>query len=312
MELGDDFFVPETKLGFPISELMKRCWAAQLKILEIFDTICRKYHIKYYIAYGTLLGAVRHKGFIQWDDDIDLWMFREDLNILMCEAVLELKKEGLEFVTPYNDKSYNNLCFRIINTRTTCIDDEFLIKYFYFPFIAGLDIFPLDYVPQKKEEVDFVLQLARAANYLAKNWNNDNGEQDERLSLYYELAGLLNIKTVEENVDNELWKLTDRICSLYTEEDTDRVACYAYFSQDESKIFQKKWFQEIDYLEFENLSLPAPLMYKEVLQAEFGADYMIPKQVEGEHEYPYYKRQQKAFLEMLEKKGIACPELLKM
>ena len=55
-----------------------------LEIFTKFDEICREHNLKYFMMYGTLLGAVRHKGFIPWDDDIDVWMFREDYNKL-CE-----------------------------------------------------------------------------------------------------------------------------------------------------------------------------------------------------------------------------------
>ena len=117
MKYQEEYFTEEVKDGFRVSSLMKRCWAAQIEVLEQFDSICKRLGIKYYAAYGTLLGAVRSGGFIPWDDDIDIWMFREDVNILIEKGMSIIKDEGLEFISAFIDPSYNNMVMRINNTR---------------------------------------------------------------------------------------------------------------------------------------------------------------------------------------------------
>ena len=78
MEFPQEFFLDEVRDGFFVPAMMKRAWAAELEILIEIDKICDRHHIRYFIDYGTLLGAMRHKGFIPWDDDIDISMKRED------------------------------------------------------------------------------------------------------------------------------------------------------------------------------------------------------------------------------------------
>lgn len=74
--LPESFFEPETICDFYVDETRKKIWAVLLDLLIKFDKVCKKHGLKYYLAYGSLIGAVRHQGFIPWDDDIDICMNR--------------------------------------------------------------------------------------------------------------------------------------------------------------------------------------------------------------------------------------------
>ena len=312
MHFREEYFKKEVKDGYEVSSLMKRCWAAQMEVLEQFDEICRKLGIKYYAAYGTLLGAVRHKGFIPWDDDIDIWLLREDMERFLKETKESLVEKGLELVTPYSDRDYHNLCFRVINTRQSRVDQDFLMKYWMFPFMAGVDLMPLDYVPRRENDRELLRTLYLSANKLGIHWHNKAVSMEEKLETYQQLAELIGVPMVEESaVEAHLWKLSDRIGAMYTAKDADQVATLVFYYKNSRKIFDKKWFEKTVYMDFEGFKIPCPSGYKEVLSAEFGDDYMTPVRVYETHEFPYYRKWHELLKKNFEESGLAMPTIWK-
>lgn len=120
----------------------------QLHILEILSTVdrvCRDNNIRYYIADGTMLGAIRHKGFIPWDDDIDIGIPRKDYDLLIQNAEKWLPKP-YELICAENDVNYPFPFAKVQDANTTLIERKSM-KY-----IGGvyIDIFPMDGVPDGK------------------------------------------------------------------------------------------------------------------------------------------------------------------
>ena len=90
MEIKNSFFEDEVIDGFYVPAMIKRAWGAELKVLAEIDKVCRKHNIQYMADWGSLIGTVRHEGFIPWDDDLDICMKRADFKKFLAVADKEL------------------------------------------------------------------------------------------------------------------------------------------------------------------------------------------------------------------------------
>ena len=105
-----------------MSELTKKIQQKELQITEYVAEACEKLGIKYYIAYGTLIGAVRHQGFIPWDDDVDIWMLRDDYDVFIAEGQKYLPDHLL--IQHYTtEPNVNNLFVKVRDTKTLFLEE---------------------------------------------------------------------------------------------------------------------------------------------------------------------------------------------
>ena len=110
----------ETRDGYLVSDRIKRVWRTQIRILEKLDAVCKENGLRYYADFGTLLGAVRHKGFVPWDDDIDVTMPRPDYARL-CEIGSEAFSEPYFFQNYHTEPVLLTTFSRIRDSRTAMI-----------------------------------------------------------------------------------------------------------------------------------------------------------------------------------------------
>ncbi len=118
---------------------LERIWNTEIEILDHIDFFCKTHNLKYSLAYGTLIGAVRHKGFIPWDDDIDIMMPREDYNYLLANWDVS----GYILQNKWTNDDYSQNYTKIRKDHTTFIQWEGEKQYTYHKGIF-VDIFPGD------------------------------------------------------------------------------------------------------------------------------------------------------------------------
>lgn len=284
------FFEEEMRSDYLVSAEMKKVWAVEMDMIVLLDSICKKYDLKYYMDYGTLLGAVRHKGFIPWDDDVDLAMFREDYEKLKEIAKTEIK-EPYFFQTPHTDQIMFGFA-KIRDSRTSAVEfPDFDININQGIFI---DIFPLDDVPGTPEESTAVFQMQTEMLEIISNPQSmleklKNGVQT---TLPYDML-LSLLKESPQQVFSMLEEFSAGQCG--TSDYVDNLVSQVRFRV---PAREKKWYEDTVYLPFENLLLPAPGNYDAVLKKEFG-DYMKIPEDKSRHniiydtECPYYVTMEK-------------------
>ena len=120
IKLPEHFLEQETRCGYEIPSKSKKVWAIQLDLLQRLIEVCDKHDIKFQVAVGSLLGAVRHKGFIPWDDDLDVWMIREEYEKL-CKLPQSEFGEPYFLQTTISDQKFVSTDSRFRNSQTTAL-----------------------------------------------------------------------------------------------------------------------------------------------------------------------------------------------
>ena len=309
MDYPESYFAGEKICDFYVPPMMKRVWASLLDMLAVIDCVCKVYGIPYYAADGTLLGAVRHKGFIPWDDDIDLYMFRDDL-FRFAEIALDVLPEfGLELISPYNESDYNNPLFGVFNGKTMELSEERLQKYHGCPFSIRIDIFAIDNLPDDEGIIQEKLRLSAEAWNLAEVWNDPNKaekDKNDRLQSILRRSGFELLKDIP--IKQQLSMLCDMVVISDDCSESKKVACLHQYSNTYGPCFMREWFGKPDYLKFEHLNVPVPKDYNSILKTIYG-DYMKPVRGGGTHSYPFYAEQMKMLHEAFNKKGVAIPKI---
>lgn len=183
------------------------------------DKVCRDNGIQYFADWGTLLGAVRHHGYVPWDDDVDICMKRQDYDRFIRIAK-DILPEYYEVFDIRSDEDNDNFVTRIINGRNMNVSKEHLKKYHGFPYPAGLDVFPLDYISSNDEEDKLQSELIRIvcsvrSLVMAVNSKGENAAQSEieevnvKIKQVEELCGIQIVK--DKNIAQQLLILAERL-----------------------------------------------------------------------------------------------------
>ncbi len=244
------------------SKCLKKLQNTELDILCEVDRVCKKNNINYFIMYGTLLGAVRHEGFIPWDDDIDIAMPREDYERFLDIIGSELKdKYILDFVTV--NKDYY-LPFAKIKNKNTLFQEKNAVNYKGNKGI-WIDIFPYDdYKTNKKGlvfKIKFKFILFLHTLMIKNTLNLDLGKHN------------LVFKFISKFITNpHALRLIEKMSK--SKKNADYMLYYSVVGASQTPIFKKSDIFPLKEIKFCNKKFYAPKNYKKVLVQLYGNDYM--------------------------------------
>lgn len=246
-------------------ETIRKMQLTELSMLKELDAICRRNHISYIIDAGTLLGAVRHKGFIPWDDDIDVKMLRDDYEKFcsVCERELDEKY----FLQTYRtDPGYRWSYARILRNGTQFVrTGHQCLKSRTGIFI---DIFPCDGIPENKA---LRLQYNMLSLLCRKMLYSEVGAKSAESIVKRIGFTFLNLFPKEW-----AYRGFEQIARRSNRQKTDKVRTYTWGSKEETIGQKREWFENTCDIGFEGLLVKAPVKTDEILKHYYGADYMTP------------------------------------
>ena len=260
---------------YEISDKMKKTWKVELEILDEIERICKKANLKYFLVHGSLLGAVRHKGFIPWDDDLDIAMPRKDYEAFLAIAKAEIKKP-LVICEPGSESDlYWGGATRIKNVMTTAIEPRDLNHKGNLGI--WVDILPYDICPENEALLEKKIKKVRKCHALmqakvyGKEWKKEWNKEGFLKQWNCFAACFFSMEQLRIKLNKALHLFTDSV--------SENVA---FFTGGNSvKLLNTKFFESTILMDFENRKIPAPVGYKEYLFATLGGDYMkFPPQEE--------------------------------
>lgn len=267
--MAKDFNLNEERRdGHAVTKNMKKVWSVELDLLKRFLDFCAVNDLRCWVDGGTMLGAVRHKGFIPWDDDVDMVMPRADYD-RMIQLAPKYFKEPYFLQSAYSDTDYfrGHAQFRRSDTAAIRPSDSFQ------PFNQGIfiDIFVLDNAPDDEERRKKIIHdSTRIFRFLkAKNTailaSGRLGLVFRKIKCRYE---------VKRKGWTAIYKKAEDILRSTANEHCKCVAELS-FSGD-SIMFPRQIFDETVWVDFENIKVPVPKDFDTFLRTQYGDNYMTP------------------------------------
>lgn len=263
----------EKRCEYLVTAKRKRLWEKELKIYDYFNKVCEKYNLKHFLIYGSVLGAIRHNGFIPWDDDIDVGMLRDDF-----DRFLEIADK--EFFGDYSvvyglAKHSFNTVLRIRDKSTT----GFLRKDIGESYNKGvfLEVYPYDSFPSSEDsQKSHIREVVNSIDLLKYKYHPYFPKSKSDLVLLAKTIFKSKIKLFDEYID---------CCKKYNNKNemlVNLVSVPIYATGE--AVIEKKYLKEIIQLPFENTSAFVIKNYDLMLKT-FYKSYMELPPVEERGRY---------------------------
>lgn len=243
----------------------------QIEMLKSFIDVCDKLKLRYYVIGGTLLGAVRHEGFIPWDDDIDVGMPRQDYEIFIRKGQQYLEEKYF-IQNNFTDLEYPNNFSKIRNCNTTFIETS--IKNLNVNHGVYIDIFPIDGTPNSK--IEKLIFKIKNSLYITRIIQIYFYKERKKCSYKYKILKCIS-KIVLPSIKITTVK-RDKLLKKYNFESSNIVANYCG-AWGEKEIMPKEYFGNPVIGMFEGIKVNMPSQYDKYLRQLYG-DYMTLPPIE--------------------------------
>ncbi len=267
--------------NFNVSSTRKQIWATQLEMLNEFHKVCVENNLKYFLSDGTLLGAVRHNGFIPWDDDIDVVMLREDYEkfLKIFNDNFDTKKYTLQ--SKYSEKLYPNGHAQIRNNYTT----QFTTQDYENLKLGKncgifIDIFPLDKAVSSSDKNQVKIKKYKQLCFAYLHQESTSKIKTLLKKLYLAIFC---------NSDKKCTKLIDKIESLAkvnnSNENAKLIGEITFTPTESNTLFNVEWFDNVILHKFEDYEFYIPAQYHEILTQQFGSYLEYPKDLKNSNSH---------------------------
>ena len=254
----------------------------ELGIMEYIHEICQKIGVKYFLAYGSLIGAVRHKGFIPWDDDMDICMLREDYEKLQ-DYLISNPDERYEVMSYKNNLNYVYPFMKVQDNQTYLLEEDVRIDSNMGIYV---DIFPVDGYEDDsvfKDKMTRLIKKRQLSCYTFKGITNTK-------SLLNSLIRYISVIVFYFTNTNKYIRGIDELAKSRKVLDYEEVD-YLIYKDMNKPVWRREWLEQVTTGTFEGKEFMIPKNYHEILTSDYG-DYMQLPPVElrfSHHDFQLWK-----------------------
>ena len=297
MKHSADFFKDEIRNGFYIPTAIKQAWANTLEVLSEIDRICTKYDITYFADWGTILGAVRHGGFIPWDDDLDICMKRDDY--IRFREIADSELPDNYCIHDY-ERHENHWLFlaRVVNNKKMCFEPSYLKEHYNFPWLSGIDIFLKDYLYEDSEAESArdkeILEILACADSITEKTISRSTAVSKIQELNHRYGSNVPVKGDDRNIAVSLYRLAEQQMGRVSSSESGKIGqIFPWVLKSGSSAGEPASdYDRTIRLPFEDTTIPVPACYNRILSRKYG-NYCQIRKVWGGHDYPYFESQKK-------------------
>ena len=268
---GLEELIQNVEIGAEYREMsQEEVRACQIGILKRVRAVCEEHGLRYYLCGGTLIGAVRHKGYIPWDDDIDVIMPYGDYL-----KFLEIMKDDEDYII-CSQYTMPDKCFSFFGRM---IDKRTVMKWWEYPFLTtsgvNIDIFAISGIPEKTEDIEYFYNKVRRLN-------------TKYIETYLEMKETEEIRRKRETLRKEILQMLE----MYDFDSSEKAFCISKYK--EKEILPVSIYHDKITMQFEDDEYDVAAGYDVYLKSLYG-DYMkLPpeNQQVGCHNYKAFVRKE--------------------